>query len=164
MEFFGLLENIDPLVGTLIAVGVLATGTGAGVVAFERWARRVEAEADRVESYLAPTLAIDALDSDLRVVYMKSLVLDAEGQDRLGDLWDRSVHGELGREIRRLVIAAQAARVAGDDRRAGDILADTEQILGDSLDDLEDDGDLATTWARRAARARNARTTMRSAG
>lgn len=95
-------------------VGLLAV-VGAGIAAF--WAlawltRSAASPVRRDRSFLAPTLAIDALDADLRALYLQSLVVDAECDDLFGDS-EKGRWSQLGREIRRLVVLEQAARYHG---------------------------------------------------
>jgi len=62
------------------------------------------------QSFLAPVLAVDALDPDLRVAYSKTIVLDAQASAE-----DKSVEASgLGAEIRRLILETQAARGRGE--------------------------------------------------
>ncbi len=75
------------------------------------------------QSFLAPVLAIDTLDADLRVAYSKTMVLDARACAE-----DRSVEENgLGAEIRRLILAIQAARGRGEDVQV-DLLGLVEPI------------------------------------
>ncbi len=62
------------------------------------------------ESFLAPTLAVDALDDDLRVAYMQTLVLDARCRSAWGK-GEKARWATLGRELRRAIVAAQALRM-----------------------------------------------------
>jgi hypothetical protein len=75
------------------------------------------------QSFLAPVLAIDALDTDLRVAYSKTMVLDARACAE-----DRSIEENgLGAEIRRLILAIQVARGRGEDIQV-DLLGLVEPI------------------------------------
>lgn len=83
------------------------------------------------QSFLAPVLAIDALDADLRVAYSKTMVLDARACAE-----NRSIEENgLGAEIRRLILAIQAARGRGEDIQI-DLLGLVEPI-GDWCDQKE---------------------------
>ncbi len=61
------------------------------------------------QSFLAPVLAVDALDADLRVAYSKTIVLDARASAESISEADWG----LGAEIRRLILEIQAARGRG---------------------------------------------------
>lgn len=61
------------------------------------------------QSFLAPVLAVDALDADLRVAYSKTIVLDARASAESRGAED----SRLGAEIRRLILEIQASRGRG---------------------------------------------------
>lgn len=102
------------VVATMIAqipsfssVGVAIAVMGIGLVCFAILAHLIRPPAIR-ESFLAPTLGIDALDSDLRILYLKTLVFDAE---RNADHREAST----GRALRRLIFSIQALRETAQD-------------------------------------------------
>ena len=130
----------------LALLGALTALLGAGIIAWGATALGSARSGGRSESLLAPTLAVDALDPDLRVMYMRTLVLDARCQARYGDgSWDT-----LGRELRRLLVLEQAERTA--DGSAVD-LGRVEQLIELALDHVIAGGPLAEDWRRWAEEA-----------
>lgn len=93
-------------------VGGITAMLGVGIVVWGASALGAMRTSGRTESLLAPTLAVDTLDDDLRVVYMRTLVLDARCQARYGRE-QQARWGEIGRELRRLLVLEQAIRTAG---------------------------------------------------
>lgn len=106
----------------------------------------------RAESFLAPTLAVDALDDDLRVIYMQSLVIDARCNARYGsdcaEVWS-----PFGREIRRGLVACQAKRHAGE----ADAAQYAEELSERASTHVQDGEPLDDEWRRLVAAARKLR-------
>lgn len=89
-------------------IATILAGIGFGlVIAAVYWLSRQQPEPP--ESFLAPVLAADALDSDLRVLYARSMVLDAVESSA----WGAKVG--LGPEVRRILLTIQSLRVRGAD-------------------------------------------------
>ncbi len=87
-------------------IAAVLGGIGLGLVlAAVFWLSRQQPELP--ESFLAPVLAADALDSDLRVLYARSMVLDAIESST----WGSRVG--LGPEVRRVLVTLQSLRVQG---------------------------------------------------
>lgn len=131
----------------IIAVlGALTAAAGAGLVVWGATTIASRNSDGTGASLLAPTLAVDTLDPDLRVAYMRTLVLDARVQTRFGE----SPASPLGRELRRAIVGVQARRHAGADE---DLLGDVEEVLDVAAAAVEQ-GDLPderwTAWIRRA--------------
>lgn len=91
----------------LVGVLMLVVGGVSARVAWVAWRKSPTSQ----QSFLAPVLIVDALDVDLRVPYLKTMVLDARWDAEFPD--QDSPH--LGAEIRRLVLEVQAERRAGRD-------------------------------------------------
>ena len=84
---------------TISSIGVVIAVLGLSIFCAAILWNSIQKSAPK-ESYLAPTLGIDALDSDLRVLYLKTLVFDEQHRDLDG----------AGRELRRLIFVLQAVR------------------------------------------------------
>ena len=110
--------------------------------------------AERAQSFLAPTLAVDALDSDLRVIYLQTLVLDARCQDRFGDE-HAAAWSPLGRELRRSIVAVQAGRHRGKQRR--DAVDVVDDLITDASEYIETKSDLGPPFDALVEAARHAR-------
>jgi len=127
--------ELEPHIMALIGAATAAAGVGLVV-----WSATAAASSDPLdaprESLLAPTLAVDTLDSDLRVAYMRTLVLDARMQVRHGEQ-----PTELGRELRRGLVALQAIRHAGDAHPTSIPLLELIDLACDAAD-----GDLPSPW------------------
>ncbi len=81
------------------------------------------------ESLLAPVLAADTLAPDLRVVWVRSMLLEAEApQSNVDDA------RRLAREIRRCLVAAQARSVANDDASMERLRELAKSVLGRALE------------------------------
>jgi hypothetical protein len=122
-------------------LGALSMVAGIAVLL---WSIRRLGESPRVanQSLLAPTLAVDTLDADLRVLYMRTLVLDAHCQAAYGD--ERSSEwSPLGRELRRAVVAMQARRVQGNPEEPADAI---EQIIERAIEHAHDEAGLDDEW------------------
>ena len=89
--------------GATLVVGSVLTLVGLATMQANRKPSR--------QSFLAPVLAIDALDADLRVAYSKTMVLDARSCAEEKTIEENG----LGAEIRRLILAIQAARGRGQE-------------------------------------------------
>lgn len=121
-----------------VGVGMFGVGTTLAFIAARSLRRPIRPSA---QSYLAPVLAIDVLDADLRVAYARTVVLDARA-----DGVESTREIGLGAEIRRLILEIQAARQAGEAIEVG---------LDDFFEGEED-------WAGRKARVRAMRAELRS--
>lgn len=108
--------ELEPHILPLIGAAVAASG-----VALILWAIRAlhaSRTGGRSDSFLAPTLVVDTLDPDLRIAYMRTLVIDARGAARTGAPY------EIGRQLRRAITAVQALRFAdGDENIEQQLLA-----------------------------------------
>lgn len=122
-----------------VGVGMFGVGTTLAWIASQTLRRP---PLPSRQSYLAPVLAIDVLDTDLRVAYARTLVLDARSDE---DPLIREIG--LGAELRRLILEIQASRQAGEP---------IEVMLSELLE-VEDD------WAARKAEVRLLRERLRLA-
>lgn len=100
--------TLDPQ--TLALIGAATAAAGAGLVVWGATAAaQMRERRGPPQSLLAPTLAVDTLDPDLRVAYVRTLVLDARVQVRGGTTGTAA----LGRELRRALVGLQALRHRG---------------------------------------------------
>lgn len=129
----------------LAILGVATAATGIGLVAWGASAIGSSKSGGRSESFLAPTLTIDTLDDDLRVLYMRTMVLDARCQARYGaalrDEWSL-----LGRELRRTIVTLQADRHGGRDPGPPDRFEGLETTLDAAIDHVVHSRPLDQRW------------------
>lgn len=147
-----LVFNLEPHILALLGATSMASGTLLVVWGATKLSSKQATE--RVQSFLAPTLAVDALDPDLRVIYLQTHVLDARCQDRFGD-HEAETWSPLGRELRRSIVAVQAGRHRGQQRRdAVDLL---EDLIDEGTECVERETTLGPTFTALIERARLAR-------
>ena len=147
-----LVFNLEPHILALLGATSMASGTLLVVWGAAKLSARHGAE--RAQSFLAPTLAVDALDSDLRVIYLQTLVLDARCQDRFGDE-HAAAWSPLGRELRRSIVAVQAGRHRGKQRR--DAVDVVDDLITDASEYIETKSDLGPPFDALVEAARHAR-------
>lgn len=138
-------------------IGVLSMLAGVALITWG--ARRLGKSPDpRADSLLAPTLAIDTLDPDLRVLYTKTLVLDAKCEAHYGSE-RRADWSAMGRELRRALIAEQSRRVRELGAEATERI---ERVLDDALRRVDRDAPLDAAWDELCDAARADRLVERS--
>jgi hypothetical protein len=136
-------DSIVPLLDPPIMaiLGALSMLAGVGLVIWG--ARHLGSDSDpRADSLLAPTLAADTLDPDLRVLYARTLVLDAQCQRHYGDD-DRAQWSVMGRELRRALVATQSRRIRGVDAPSADTL---ERLLDRAIERVRNGEPLDDEW------------------
>lgn len=133
----------------LALIGAATAAAGVGLVVYSASAASTERSSGTSESLLAPTLAVDTMDPDLRVAYMRTLVLDARLQARNGE-----APTALGRELRRCLVSLQARRFA---QQTTDLTAPLIELIDEACDAAEDgvaDPPLREEWIARARQIR----------
>ncbi len=133
----------------LALLGAATAAAGAGLVVWGAINVAGRGAARTGDSLLAPTLAVDTLDPDLRVAYMRTLVLDARLVAR-----GIGTPSLLGRELRRCLVALQAIRHAGGTHQASIAL---EDLVAEACDEIEVGEVAAARWDGWLVRARNLR-------
>ena len=143
--------DLEPHILALLGASSMASGTLLVVWgASKLGAKRLD---ERSESFLAPTLAVDALDADLRVAYMQTLVVDARCNARYGSD-TAEVWSPLGRELRRALVTLQAER---HDGAHSERLTDVERLLDRASSHVQGGGRLDDFWAALVESARGLR-------
>ena len=143
--------DLEPHILAILGASSMASGTLLVVWgASKLGSRRLE---ERGESFLAPTLAVDALDADLRVTYMQTLVVDARCNARYG-AETAHVWSPLGREIRRSLVAIQGARHAAEIEAPP---APLEELLDSASRHVQNGRPLDANWDALVGRAKGQR-------
>lgn len=136
-------------------VGALLFVSGA-VLIFVVWRQYLASEEEeRPESLLAPVLAVDTLEPRLRVLWVKSMLVDAEATAS-----EKERAARLSREIRRGLVALQAELVRrGDGERARAFYDEIVSSLNVTLDRQRDPGE-TPDYAERVAALQEMRTAL----
>ena len=136
-------------------LALLGAATSMGGVALVVWGAKILAQSrsqGASESLLAPTLAVDTLDPDLRIAYMRTRVVDARESAR-------NTASPIGRELRRGLVAVQAARFAG---QRTPLEAQLLTMVDDVCDELSAHTLPEADRERRSAEARDLRRALLS--
>jgi hypothetical protein len=119
------IESSQALLAFVLGGVLFASGASLIAIVVRQFLKE---RAQTPDSLLAPVLAVDTLAPTLRIKWVKSMLLEAEASD------DVAPHsGRLAREIRRCLVASQAARRADRQTDAQILEAAATQALEDGL-------------------------------
>lgn len=137
-----LFVELEPHI--LAILGAATAAAGVGLVIWGATAASSKPSHGTDSSLLAPTLAVDTMDPDLRVAYMRTLVFDARLQARSG------TRSPLGRELRRCLVALQARIHAGETQGAEEDLFALIAAISTEIETATEHDRRQDAWVKQA--------------